>query len=67
MRISASTTLRTLLLALGFEEHVRGSHHMFQRADVESGINLQPEGDKAKPYQVRQVRAAIVRDALRLR
>lgn len=53
--------LRALLLSLGFAERTSGSHHVFRRADVEERINLQREGSKAKPYQVRQVRAVILR------
>ncbi len=50
-----------LLRRLGFEERVRGSHHTFRRAGVEEKINLQRDDGKAKPYQVRQVRAVILR------
>jgi len=50
-----------LLRYLGFEERVRGSHHMFRREGVEEKINLQRDDGKAKPYQVRQVRAAILK------
>ncbi|MGI8995947.1 MAG: type II toxin-antitoxin system HicA family toxin [Pyrinomonadaceae bacterium] len=46
-----------LLRHLGFAERVRGSHHIFTRDKVEEIINLQPQGTKAKTYQVRQVRA----------
>lgn len=53
--------LQALLLHLGFDERTRGSHHIFRRADVEERINFQRQGNKAKPYQVRQVRAVIVR------
>lgn len=53
--------LRNLLRWLGFDEHIRGSHHLLRKAGVEEKINLQREGDKAKPYQVRQVRAVIVK------
>ena len=54
--------LRSLLLALGFEERVRGSHHIFARDGVAEILNLQPrDGGYAKPYQVRQVRDVIVR------
>lgn len=44
----------------GFEERVRGSHHLFRQAGVEERINLQREGGKAKVYQIRQVRAIIL-------
>ncbi len=49
-----------LLLRFGFEERVRGSHHLFRKAGVEEKINLQRDGSKAKSYQVRQVRAIIL-------
>ena len=50
-----------LLLRLGFEERVRGDHHIFTRNDVSEIINLQPMGNKAKPYQVKQVRGILVK------
>jgi hypothetical protein len=51
-----------LLRALGFQERICGSHHIFTREDVVEILNLQPrDGGMAKPYQVRQVRDAIVR------
>jgi hypothetical protein len=53
--------LRGLLSSMGFEERIRGSHHMFRRAGIVEKINLQREGSKAKVYQVRQVRAVILR------
>ena len=45
-----------LLQAKGFRMRVNGSHHIFTQASVMERINLQREGAKAKPYQVRQVR-----------
>ncbi len=53
--------LCALLMHFGFDERIRGSHHVFRRADIEERINLQKQGNKAKPYQVRQVRAVILR------
>jgi len=54
--------LRTLLRGLGFGERMRGSHHIFFRDGVEEILNLQPRSDgSAKPYQVRQVRALLLR------
>ena len=35
---------------------VSGSHHIFTQSGVFERINLQREGSKAKPCQVRQVR-----------
>jgi predicted RNA binding protein YcfA (HicA-like mRNA interferase family) len=57
--------LRSLLLALGFVERTRGSHHMFAKPGIEQQINLQRDGAKAKSYQVKQVRDIIVRYNLR--
>ena len=45
--------LRHLLFRLGFEERVRGSHHIFRKPGIEERLNLQREGKNAKPYQVR--------------
>ena len=53
--------LRNLLRRLGFDERIRGDHHIFTKRDVEEIINLQPQGNKAKPYQVRQVRVIILK------
>ncbi len=52
--------LRKLLESLGFEERIRGSHHIFTRDGVEEVLNLQPKGGQAKPYQVKQVRNVIL-------
>jgi hypothetical protein len=46
---------------LGFEERIRGSHHLFRKTGVEEKINLQREGSQAKVYQVRQVRGVIIK------
>jgi predicted RNA binding protein YcfA (HicA-like mRNA interferase family) len=51
-----------LLENIGFEKRIRGSHHMFSKDGVEELINLQRMGDKAKDYQIRQVRQIIVRN-----
>jgi len=55
-----------LLLRLGFEERVRGSHHIFRKQGIRELINLQQEGNKAKVYQVRQVRQVILRYGLNI-
>jgi hypothetical protein len=34
--------LRSLLLRLGFQERIKGSHHIFTRDDVDEILNLQP-------------------------
>ncbi len=56
--------LRSFLLRLGFAERTRGGHHIFRREGVHELINLQRHGSQAKPYQVRQVRQAILKNHL---
>ncbi|HSY74992.1 MAG TPA: hypothetical protein VK810_05940 [Dongiaceae bacterium] len=48
-----------LLQTKGFRMRVNGSHHIFTQTGVMERINLQREGAKAKPYQVRQVRKVL--------
>lgn len=50
-----------LLRRLGFDERIRGSHHIFTKTGVEEILNLQPKGRNAKAYQVKQVRVVIVK------
>ena len=54
-----------LMRTLGFDERTRGSHHIFRKHDVEEKINLQKDGNKAKPYQVRQIRSIILKYQIR--
>ncbi len=53
--------LFNLLKTLGFEERIRGSHHVFRKKGIIEKINLQRDGNKAKVYQVRQVRDLILK------
>lgn len=41
---------------LGFNERIRGDHHIFTKEGIEEIINIQPKESKAKPYQVKQIR-----------
>jgi hypothetical protein len=50
-----------LMRHIGFDERVRGSHHIYSREGVEEIVNLQPLGSRAKAYQVKQVRGIILR------
>jgi len=57
--------LVSLLNRLGFDQRIRGSHHIFWKEGIAEIINLQPKsGGKAKPYQVKQVRNIIVKHKL---
>ena len=53
-----------LLKRLGFDENIRGSHHNFRKHNVEQRVNLQKDGNKAKVYQVKQVRNVIIENKL---
>jgi predicted RNA binding protein YcfA (HicA-like mRNA interferase family) len=53
--------LCSLLGHLGFEQRTRGSHHAFRKSGVAELVNLQRDGAKAKSYQVRQVRAVVLK------
>ena len=55
-----------LLKRLGFEERIKGAHHIFTRSHVEEILNLQPKNGKGKPYQVKQVRGVILKYNLTL-
>jgi hypothetical protein len=50
-----------LLSQLGFKERARGSHHIFFKDEIAEILNLQSQGSKAKPYQVKQVRNVILK------
>ena len=56
--------LRALMKYLGFEERVRGSHHVYRKRGIAEKINLQGRGGLAKRYQVRQVRQLILKYTL---
>lgn len=58
--------LRRLLCDLWFDERIKSSHHIFSKSGVVEIINIQPKGNKAKPYQVKQVRNIILKYRLRL-
>lgn len=53
--------LRFLLLNLEFHEKVKGSHHIFYKDGIEEILNIQPKGNKAKAYQVKQIRNIILK------
>jgi len=54
--------LRKLLLSLGFDERIKGDHHILTKSDIIEIINIQPlRNGKAKAYQVKQVRNIILK------
>ena len=58
--------LRNLVLSLGFDERIKGDHHIFTKAGIPEILNLQPLRDgMAKAYQVKQIRSIILKYKLR--
>jgi len=55
-----------LLERLKFERRINGSHNIFRKVGIEERINLQRDGNNAKPYQVRQVRFVILKYKLEI-
>ena len=48
-----------ILDSLGFQCRAKGDHHIFYKDGIMEILNLQPLGNKAKAYQVKQVRNLI--------
>lgn len=53
--------LQKALMLLGFTVRIKGNHFIYFRDGVDEIINIQPDGSKAKPYQVKQVRNIILK------
>ena len=53
--------LCTLLDVLGFHCRIKGDHHIFYKDGIGEIVNIQPMGNKAKAYQVKQVRNIILK------
>lgn len=57
----AFSDLQKLLELLGFSVRVKGDHFIYWQEGIEEILNIQPDGNKAKPYQVKQVRNIILK------
>lgn len=53
--------LQKALTLMGFMVRIKGDHYIYTRDGIEEIINIQPNGNKAKPYQVKQVRNIILK------
>ena len=53
--------LQRVLLSLDFKCRVKGDHFIYWQSGIDEIINIQPDGGKAKAYQVKQVRAVIIK------
>jgi predicted RNA binding protein YcfA (HicA-like mRNA interferase family) len=53
--------LCNLLETLGFDNRIKGSHHIYFKEGITEIINIQSDKQKAKPYQVKQVRELLLK------
>lgn len=53
--------LRSVLTRLGFECRIKGDHFIYTKTGIDEIINIQSIGNRAKPYQVKQVREIILK------
>lgn len=55
------TDLQKLLETLGFNCRIRGDHFIYTKDGITEIINIQPDKNKSKPYQVKQIRNIILK------
>lgn len=53
--------LQKILDVLGFRCRIKGDHFIYWKDGIDEIINIQPDGNKAKPYQVKQVRNIVLK------
>ena len=53
--------LRLVLERLDFQCRIKGDNFIYTKDGIEEIINIQPMGNMAKPYQVKQVRGVILK------
>ena len=53
--------LRLVLERLDFQCRIKGDHFIYTKDGIEEIINIQPMGNMAMPYQVKQVRGVILK------
>lgn len=64
--ISHNTTISFVdlvyfLKCFGFEERIKGDHHIFTLSGIAEIINIQPDGKSSKKYQIEQVRKIVLK------
>lgn len=53
--------LQKVLDVLGFQCRIKGGHFVYTKDGIPEIVNIQPKGNKAKAYQVKQVRNIIIK------
>jgi len=59
--------LLSLLVYLEFDLRIKGDHYIFTKENIIEIINIQPRGNKAKAYQVKQVRNILITNKLNVK
>lgn len=55
------TEIQKILEILNFNVRIKGDHFIYTKKGIEEIINIQPKGNKAKAYQVKQIRNIIIK------
>ena len=53
--------LQKLLETLGFQCRIKGDHFIYTKKGIDEIINIQPDKNKAKSYQIKQIRTLILK------
>lgn len=53
--------LQYFLEKFDFDQRVEGDHFIYYKKGISEIINIQSDGNMAKPYQVRQIRNIVVK------
>ena len=57
----AFSDLQNILENIGFSCRIKGDHFIYAKEGIDEIINIQSDGNRAKPYQVKQVRNIIIK------
>lgn len=55
-KIMSGNSDNKMFLSMNFVERIKGDHFVYKHNDIPEGIVIQPLGNKAKAYQVKQIR-----------
>lgn len=53
--------LQLFLEQLGFNHRIKGDHFIYFQNNINEIINIQPDGNKAKLYQIKQIRKLVLK------
>ena len=46
---------------LGFQNRIKGDHYIYYKDGIDEIINIQPNKNMAKPYQIKQIRNILLK------